>query len=417
MTAFQTKPVTTNQLIYARNANGLTLDQTSEELKKRLKQLDDLIASRQADLANLPADVKGELEKRAKEITDLSATIDQIKTDLVNQAKTRSQGEANDIASMLIRNTEAVAIAQTILKTRSKTSVQFGGIAARNIVSLTAMNNGNAGASQAQNTPFAGPAQLSIVDLINWNPTAQDVVHLVRETAYNIMADIAPEGTTKKESELTFGLHTLNIGVIAHWIQVTNQVLADMPLLATYIESRLAYGVRFKLEWFIINGHTPPSGQPKHWSGLMEAGNSEVIVAEVGDTDIDVLSKAKYKAIASYVYPDCYILNPEDWGNIERIKGEDGHYVYGTPNGAGVTAYLWGLPVRFSAAQGLGDFWCGNLSLGFDGYLRSEVDVQVSTEDGTNFQKNLATVRAEMRAAGGVIIPDANVTGELPSKV
>ncbi len=45
--------------------------------------------------------------------------------------------------------------------------------------------------------------------------------------------------------------------------------------------------------------------------------------------------------------------------------------------------------------------------------MNQDVDTQVSLEDGDNFIKNLATVRSEMRAAGGVIIPDANVAGDL----
>ena len=402
--------------LYARNAQGKSLDDLGADLKARIQKLDEMIEERQNCLANLAAEEKADMEKRSKEISTISADIEQIKTDLVNQAKTRGKEEGDTIAAMLIRNTEAVEIAQSILAKRSKSSVQFEGVKSRNIVSITSIQSGGGNAGYTQNVPHGAAAQLNVIDLISWGTIATDVVTLVRETAYTIMADIAPEGTLKKESTLTFGLQVLNIGVIAHWIQVTNQVLSDMPMLAQFIQTRLAYGVRFKLEWFVINGHTPAGGQPKHWSGLMEDGNSEVITAELADTDIDVLNKAKYKAIASYVYPECYILNPEDWGNIERIKGDDGHYVYGVPNGAGVQAFLWGLPVRFSAAQNLGKFWCGNLSIGFDGYIREDVDVRVSSEDDTNFRKNMVTVLAEMRAAGGVVIPDANVTGDLPSK-
>ena len=47
------------------------------------------------------------------------------------------------------------------------------------------------------------------------------------------------------------------------------------------------------------------------------------------------------------------------------------------------------------------------------GYIREDMDVQLSTEDGDNFRKNLVTIRAEMRAAFGVVMPDAAVTGDL----
>jgi HK97 family phage major capsid protein len=414
MTAHQKLPLIGSMQIFTRNEGGNPLDTASAELKKRLKQLDDLIESRQTQLANLPDDAKAELEERAKDIAKLVADIDQIKTDLVNQAKTRSEDEQGGIAAILVRNTEALEIAKTMLEKRQKnTSVAFDGIKARNIITLGSLGENY---QYAKNDLNRVPWQpLTVVDLINWAPIQGDIVTLLRETAWNLMADIVPEGTMKPESLLKFDTQVLNVGTIAHWIQVSNQVLADMPMLAAYIESRLAYGIRYKLEYFVINGHVPASGQPKNFSGLMEAGNYLTIDAVAGDTSLDVLNKAKYKAAASFIQPECYILNPQDWGAIERLKGADGHYLIGVPTGTGVQAFLWGLPVRFSPVQAAEKFWCGNLSIGFDGYIREDVDTQVSLEDGDNFRKNLATVRSEMRAAGGVIVPDANVAGDLPT--
>ena len=411
MTAYQKRPVM-NLPIYARDRNGRTLDQIAADFETRLTQLDTLIETRQNQLANLPENVRQDLEARTQEIQRLAADITQIQTDLVNQAKTRNTEEVNTILGTLIRNTEAIEIAQTMLSKRQKnSSVNFDGLQARNIITLGGMGTN---AQYAQNDLNRRPWQpLSVVDLITWAPISTETVTLLRETAWNLMADIVPESTQKPQSDLTFGTMTLNIGVIAHWIKVSNQVLADMPMLAAYIESRMAYGIRFKLEWFVINGHTPAVGQPKHFSGLMEAGNFVTITVDPEDTDLDILNKAKYKAAKSFVQPECYVLNPEDWGVIERIKGEDGHYIVGVPTGIGVQVYLWGLPVRFSPAQTARKYWCGNLSIGYDGYIRQDVDTQVSLEDGDNFQKNLATVRSEMRASGGVIIPDANVAGDL----
>lgn len=411
MTAYQKRPVM-NLPIYARDRNGRTLDQIAADFETRLTQLDTLIETRQNQLANLPENVRQDLEARTQEIQRLAADITQIQTDLVSQAKTRNTEEVNTILGTLIRNTEAIEIAQTMLSKRQKnSSVNFDGLQARNIITLGGMGTN---AQYAQNDLNRRPWQpLSVVDLITWAPISTETVTLLRETAWNLMADIVPESTQKPQSDLTFGTMTLNIGVIAHWIKVSNQVLADMPMLAAYIESRMAYGIRFKLEWFVINGHTPAVGQPKHFSGLMEAGNFVTITVDPEDTDLDILNKAKYKAAKSFVQPECYVLNPEDWGVIERIKGEDGHYIVGVPTGIGVQVYLWGMPVRFSPAQTARKYWCGNLSIGYDGYIRQDVDTQVSLEDGDNFQKNLATVRSEMRASGGVIIPDANVAGDL----
>lgn len=413
MTAHQKMNKLVSTPLFLRNAQGQDLDQLGTELQARLKKLDEMIEERQKRLTSMTTEEKAELEKRSKEIADMAASIDQLKTDLVNQAKTRNKEESDNIASILIRNTESIEIAKTMLDKRQKnTSVTFDGVKARNIVTLGSLGaNYQYAQTDLNRVPFQ---PLTIVDLITWAPLTNDIVTLLRETAWDLMADIVAEGAEKPESNLEFGPLVLNVGVIAHWIKVSNQVLADMPMLASYIESRLAYGIRYKLEYFVVNGHIPASGQPKNFSGLMEAGNYDTVVAEVGDTPLDVLNKAKYKAALSFVQPECFVLNPQDWGDIERIKGSDGHYIIGVPTGTGVQAFLWGLPVRFSPVQAIGKFWCGNLSIGFDGYIREDIDTQVSLEDGDNFRKNLATVRSEMRAAGGVIIPDANVAGDLP---
>ena len=126
-----------------------------------------------------------------------------------------------------------------------------------------------------------------------------------------------------------------------------------------------------------------------------------------------MISRAKYKAGSTGLLPEAVILNPEDWGKIERLKGEDGHYIFGSP-GAAVQPVLWGLPVVLSAAMTLGKYWVGNISLGIAGFIREDVAVELSTEDKDNFRKNLGTLRAEMRACCGVQIPDACVAGDLP---
>lgn len=402
--------------IYTRDTNGDSLDDMGAKLKERMAKVDTLLQGLENRMSNLTQEEKDDLEKRSKEIKDLSSKIEQLQTDLVNQAKTRSKQESDTIAGILIRNTESIEIAKTMLEKRQKnTSVSFDGVKARNIVTLGSLGENYQYAKNDLNrVPFQ---PLSLVDLISWAPLTNDIVTLLRETAYDLMADIVPEGEEKPESSLEFGPLVLNVGVIAHWIKVSNQVLADMPMLASYIETRLAYGIRYKLEYFVVNGHIPAPGQPKNFSGLMEAGNHDTVAVDAGDTALDVLNKAKYKAALSFLQPECYVLNPQDWGDIERLKGSDGHYIIGVPTGTGVQAYLWGLPVRFSPVQALGKYWCGNLSIGFDGYIREDVDTQVSLEDGDNFRKNLATVRSEMRAAGGVIVPDANVAGDLPEVV
>lgn len=393
------------------------LDQLALQLRDRVTQMDTLLErykTKLESLDGLPDDLKADLDSRSKDIAKLSGEIEEIQQQLIEGVHDRSKSEQDTIAAALIRNKDAVEFAKA-MATRSgkkKESVVFEGINARNVITLAGLGkNGSLAKNDVARTSFQAP--LSIIDLINWGSADGDVAVFLRESAFEIMADIAPENTDKAESDLEFGPVQLSVGTIAHWIRASKQVLADMTWLASYIETRMTYGVRLKLEYFVVNGHTPTPQNPKCFSGLLEADNYVQIVAEADATAIDVLNQAKYKAADSYLLPDSIILNPEDWGKIERIKGDDGHYVFGSP-GAAVQAVLWGVPVVFAASMPKGKYWVGNLAIGFDGLIREDVAVTVSTEDGSNVTKNLVTILAEMRASGAVVLPDACVAGDLP---
>ncbi len=430
MKASQKSPVAQSLSVYGdlstRNTTGnsnpapRSLDELAGDFQQRLTQLDQLIAARQQQFANLPENVRQELEARSTEIQKLAADIEQIKTDLVNEARSLPHDEQHDIAAILIRNKESVDQAEIMFK-RSKQvseSVTFEGIKTRNIITLAGIENKTANANSAKDitSRTAVYRPLNIIDLINWLPVEGEKAYYLRESSFNILADIIPEAQDKPESELKLGMLELSVGTIAHFIRVSKQALKNMNMLAMYIESRMAYGVRLKLEYYVVNGHTPASGQQKIFSGLLEDGNFVTVTTATDDTAIDVLNKAKYKAAATFIQPDCTILNPEDWGKIERIKGDDGHYIFGSP-GAVVQPVLWGVPVVFSATMPVTKYWTGPLNYAFEGYLDENVDIIVSTEDSNNVTKNLVTVLAEVDGSGAVVIPDACVSGTLPEVV
>lgn len=416
MTAFQQKPLDM-AIVQTRNAGGGTgnhkLDQLCANLEGRMGELDQLVTRYKEALAGnatIPEEVKTSLEARSQEIKDLTAKIEGIQQELVDGVNNRG-ADPDSTAAILIRNKVVLDKAQSIQRAKGKFS--FDDINARNIVTLAGVGGKDAQLAQNDLSRTIQPA-LTILDLITFVPVTGEWVPLLRESGYDIMADLVDEGEDKPESDLEFGIVDLKVGTIAHWIKISKQLIDDMPVLAAYIEGRLSYGVRLKLEAKIINGDGKTT--TRSFIGLLEAGTHIVVTAAAGDTPIDVVSKGKSKAGLSGVLPEVVILNPEDWGIIERIKGVDGHYIFGAP-GAAVQPVLWGLPVVLSAAMPATKFWLGNLTIGTAGYIRQEVDVELSTEDGNNFTKNLCTVRAELRAAFAVAIPDACASGTLPDVV
>lgn len=386
-------------------------EQLCADLKTRKQQLDDLITRYKEKLeakVELPKEVKDELEARSKEVKELSGALEDVQQKLIDNIHERSKSEQDSLASIFIRNKDITDQAQAIINARGK--FRLDDVKARNIVKLDGLP---ANAQFAKGTVETASRALALLDLISFTPINEKLIPLFRESAYEIMADEVAEAADKPESDIEFGIIDLAIGTIAHWTKVSNQLLSDMPALAAYIESRLAYGVRLKLEYKIINGDGKTSGA-RSFIGLIEDGQHLTVAVNESDSAIDVLSRAKYKASAAGILAEYILLNPESWGAIERIKGTDGHYVFGAP-GAAVQPVLWNLPVILTAAMPVLEYWVGNLTMGTAGYVREDVDVQLSSEDGNNFTKNLVTMRAEMRTCFGVTIPDACVAGTLPA--
>lgn len=400
MSIYQQKPLDAA----VRAGDPEPLDDAGKKLEARIKKLDGLIAryeSKLADGIELPADVKTLIDEMSTEVQDLSAKLVDLAQKSVEQVQQR-QADPNSVGAVLARNDTILKQAEAIHNRKGKMNIE--GINARNVISLEGMGST---ASLAQNDlGITREMPLSLLDMIAWMPVTTELVPLLRESAYEIMADLVAEGAVKPQSNLTFGVEDIKVGVIAHWVRITKQVMLDMPALAAYIEGRLAYGVRVKLEARVINGNDTS------FSGLMKTGNSQAHTPVAGETAIDTVNAAKYKSFSTGLPPEAIILNPADWGKIERTKGDDGHYIFGNAI-ATVTPVLWGLPVILSAAQAAGKYWIGNLTIGVAGYVREEVVVELSTEDADNFTKNLVTVRAEMRAGFGVAVPDAQVSGLL----
>ena len=393
--------------VMTRDAGGTSKDEYEKlagQLKTRLATLDELIEKKQKLLAENKDDTEtrdaiAELQKSAESVNELSARFTEFEQTMVRGVQD-GELDANTIGGLISRNEGLSNEIKAIKQARGK--VQIDGVSARNTIMISGIDN----AVNINNAKMVPTAEnpLTIVNMINWIPTTADLIPYVRETAVSFMADIVPESELKPESTLEFGTDSLEVDVIAHWVRVSKQVLDDAPALAAYIEGRMSYGLRLKLEYLVINGDT------KSFKGLMKAGNSLTVVA--ADNAIDTISTAKAKAYANFLPPETVILNPQDWAEIEQTKGTDGHYLFGSP-GSAVQPILWGLKVMQSPAMPIGKHWTGNITMATEGYLRQDATVELSTEDADNFRKNLVTVRAEMRAAFGVVMPDAAVTGDL----
>ena len=242
---------------------------------------------------------------------------------------------------------------------------------------------------------------LTVRDVLRTIPVSSNMVNSLREASNTNAAAFTAQTAAKPESSMTFEPYNVAIETVAHWIKISNQLMADAPAVVAYIENRLRDGLAQKIEQQLING----DGTSPNLSGLTDAGNFVAYTAAAGDNLVDAINKAKYTMWATGNTPDTVIVNPADWGAMERTRegAASGMYLYGLPGtGAGMNPF--GLQVVISTYLPAGKLIVARLSDSAVLYARSGAVVEMGYVND-DFTKNLVTIRAEERLGLGVDRP------------
>ncbi|HEY2023566.1 phage major capsid protein [Paraburkholderia sp.] len=245
-----------------------------------------------------------------------------------------------------------------------------------------------------------------IRDLLPGGTTTSNMVEYPREKGGDIIADYQTEGQLKKQSDLQFEMAQAPVVTIAHWLLASRQVLDDVPMLQSYINTRMTYGVRMKEDRELLTG----DGATGHINGLIH--QAAAFVAPNGDwNSVDVIRLGMAAVQAHYYNPTFAVLNPLDWATIQLMKNEQGSYLFGTPL-APVSPRLWNMNIASTYAMPQGQFLTGDARQAMV-WDRQAVNVEVSREDVDNFRRNMVTILVEERLGLSVFSQLAFATGSL----
>lgn len=300
------------------------------------------------------------------------------------------------------------------LVTRGRGTARLNVKAVTNITSLTTGTGGaGVGIRPDRQAGIITPPQreFTIRDLLLPGRTASNAVEYVRESGFQNMAATVAEGAMKPQSDISFDLVTTTVKTIAHWFRASKQVLADIPLLQSYINGRAIYGLKYVEEAQILAG----DGTGTNLLGLIPQSTAyEVARTKTGDTGIDVLSHAITQVRVAEYRASGIVLNPNDWERLSLKKDTTGQYIWVNVTEGGI-ARMWRLPVVDTNAMPAGRFMVGAFSTAAQVLDREDAAVEVSTEDQDNFVKNMVTIRAEERLALCVYRPQSFVYGTFPA--
>ncbi|MFN3990047.1 MAG: phage major capsid protein [Erythrobacter sp.] len=254
----------------------------------------------------------------------------------------------------------------------------------------------------------AATRPIQLLDILPMGKVSQAAVPYMEETTCTHAAAETAEGADFAESTFVFTERTVPVQKITDSLPVTDEQLEDVALIESYINARLAFGVRQRLDGQCLNGN----GTAPNLRGIL---NTSGIQTRAKGTDpvMDAIYKAMTGIrVTGRAIPTHILLNPLDWQDIRLTKTTEGIYLYGSPAEAGPER-LWGLPIVQADALAentglVGSFDPAWIML----FERRGIDIQVGFT-GTQFTAGRRTVRADMRAALVVMRPAAfhTVTG------
>jgi HK97 family phage major capsid protein len=353
----------------------------------------------------MSASAKEKADEALVKFNELSATMTEVEQKLAR----RGEPGDGDRKSMGQRFVDDEGVKGFMDRPPGKGSVSFE---VKAITSVTTDTMGAAGdliVPDRQDGIVAPPERrMTVRDLITPGRTNSNAIQYVQETGFTNAAATVAEGLIKPESSLKFDLKTVPVATIAHWVQASKQILADAPMLASYIDGRLRYGLSYAEELQMLKG----DGTGSNLLGMIPQATAYVAPGGlVGTTMFDQIRYAMLQAVLAEYPATGHVLHPIDWARMETTKDGQGRYILGDPaNGA--PPRLWRLPVVETPAMTVDKFLTGAFKLACQLFDREDANVELSTEDRDNFVKNMVTIRGEQRTGLAVYRPEALVYGD-----
>jgi HK97 family phage major capsid protein len=249
---------------------------------------------------------------------------------------------------------------------------------------------------------------IQVTDLIPSVPTSQAAYVYMEETTFTNAAAERAEGVAFPEAALALTERTSPVRKVAVWIPVTDEQLEDVSGASAYVNGRLPFMLRQRLDQQILTG----DGNAPNLRGV-----NNVVGIQTEAKGANPVPDAVHRAITKVrvvgrAAPNAVVMHPNDWQDVRLLRTNEGIYIWGSPSEAG-TPRIWGLPVVQSDAQTentavVGDF--ANYSLLAN---RRGIDVQVSNSHASLFIEGKQAIRADLRVAVAFLRPTAfcTVTG------
>jgi HK97 family phage major capsid protein len=257
-------------------------------------------------------------------------------------------------------------------------------------------------------TPERRP-QIVLEPLLSRRTTTRAIVDFIRSSGPLGTPAAQVEGDAKY-AQTGFGLESASMLVrtYASYLDVTDQLLADVDALANFLDVTLRFMVDWAFEYDLING----DGAGSSLAGLLSQAtpaNPALLPSPFYLTDIPTAAQLQL-AEAKELQPDFIICNPADVATLRFLKNSVGAYAWNEL--AAARGMLQGLRVLSTLAMPQNSWLVGSSSpIAVELIVREETMFTVSRENADNFSKNVITCKAERRACLLTKRPGSYISG------
>ena len=235
--------------------------------------------------------------------------------------------------------------------------------------------------------------EIEVTDLFPVFPTTMAAIVYMEETTFTNAGAERAESAAYAESALALTQRTQTVRSVGTSLPVTDEQLADVDGVRAYLDSRLGFMVRQRVDSQLLvgNGTAPNLLGTLNVSGI----NTQALGA---DSRPDAIYKGiKAARVTGRSQPNVVIIHPNDWEPIRLLKTTDGVYIWGSPSEAG-PARIWGLPVVETTAVTEGTGITGDYARHAGLHIRAGLDIQTGYVND-DFLDGRQTIRAGLRLA------------------
>ena len=235
---------------------------------------------------------------------------------------------------------------------------------------------------------------LQVIDILPMGQTTMQLIKYMEETTFTNASVETAEAAAYAANALALTERQVTVQKIASYLPVTDEQLADVPQAESYINQRLPFMIRQRLDGQVIVGN----GTAPNLLGVLNVSGIQTYAQTGTDCIEDAIFKAMIKIrYTGFAIPSNVIFNPLDFQTVRLHRSSQGIYIWGNP-GDPSPDRIWGVPIVLANALSQGTAVVGDFVNFSQLFERTNLDIEVGYIND-DFIRGQKSIRADYRVA------------------